>query len=251
MRLKAILACWILLLASLPVHSQEVIAARRRAASGGGGTPGLRQAFTPVFNNGAGATQNFVFGSNPTAADTIAVLIVWSNTATISSFVNASSTAYVNQAWASGSTACNFSGMFAQFYYLKNLAGGANDKTLTVTFSSAPAFVWFMAEEVSNVSTTAPIDKIDCGTAVATTAPASPSLTPTNNNSFLLSMVADVNANNRTYTAGTTPAYTRDGSSGTVSLNEEHFVQTTAAAITGNWTTSAAVNSITSLAVLH
>lgn len=213
--------------------------------------PALVQAFTPVFNNGGGSTQNFVFGSNPTATDTIGVMIVWSNTATISSFVNASSTAYVNQAWATGSTTCDFSGNFARFYYLKNLAGGANDKTLTVTFSSAPSFVWFMAEEVSGVSTTAPIDKLDCGTAVATTSPASPSLTPTSNNSFLLSMVADVNANGRTYTAGTTPAYIRDGSSGSVALNEEHFVQTTAAAVTGNWTTSAAVNSITSLVVLH
>lgn len=214
-------------------------------------TPALVQAFTPVFRNGAGSPQTFVFGSNPGATNTIAVKIVWSNTATISSFVNASSTAYVNQAWATGSTTCDFSGTFARFYYLKNLTGGANDKTLTVTFSSAPSFVWFMAEEVSGVSTTAPVDKLDCGTAVATSAPASPTLTPTNNNSFLLSMVADVNANGRTYTAGTTPAYIRDGSSGSVALNEEHFVQTTAAAVTGNWTTSASVNSITSLVVLH
>jgi len=247
MQLKAILCCLIFFLGSL----QEVVTARRRVVGAPPPTPALVQAFTPVFRNGGGSPQTFVFGSNPTATDTIAVMIVWSNTATISSFVNASSTAYVNQAWASGSTTCNFSGMFAQFYYLKNLAGGANDKTLTVTFSSSPAFVWFMAEEVSNVSTTAPIDKVDCGTQAVTTAPSSPTLTPTNNNSFLLSMVADVNANGRTYTAGTTPAYTRDGSSGSVSQNEEHFVQTTAAAITGNWTTSAAVNSVTSLVVLH
>jgi hypothetical protein len=247
MEIKAIFCCLIFLLGSL----QEVVSARRRAIGPPPPTPALVQAFPPVFRNGGGSPQNFVLTSNPTAPDTIAVMIVWSNTATISSFVNASSTAYVNQAWASGAATCDFGSMFARFYYLKNLAGGVNDKTLTVTFSSAPAFVWFMAEEVSNVSTTAPIDKVDCGTQAVTTAPSSPTLTPTNNNSFLLSMVADVNANPRTYTAGTTPAYIRDGSSGTASLNEEHFVQTTAASITGNWTTSSTVNSITSLVVLH
>lgn len=204
-----------------------------------------------VFNNGAGATQNFVLTSNPTGGNGIFVQVTFSNTVTISSFVNVSSTAYTNQAWASGATNCDFNGVLSRFYYLKNLAGGANDKTLTINFSGSPSFVWFTAEEVSGVSTTAPVDKVDCGTAVNSTTPASPSLTPTNNGSYLLCMIADTNANNRTYTAGTSPAYTRRGLGTATTQNEEDFLQTTAAAVTGNWTTSLGVNSVTSLVVLH
>jgi len=248
MNLTSIILSFALVFGQNPIMGTN----HRKIFSGGAPppTPAFVQKFD-VFNNGAGATQNFVLTSNPTTGNSILVQVTFSNTVTISSFVNVSSTAYTNQAWATGATNCDFNGVLSRFYYLKNLAGGANDKTLTITFSGAPSFVWFTAEEVSGVSTTAPVDKVDCGTAVNSTAPASPTLTPTNNGSYLLCMIADTNANNRTYTAGTTPAYTRRGSSGSTTQNEEDFVQTTAAAITGNWTTSLGVNSVTSLVVLH
>jgi hypothetical protein len=213
-------------------------------------TPGFVQKFD-TFNNGAGSPQSFIFPSNIGVGNTIVFKVTWSTAATISSVVDGNSTAYTNFPWASGATTCDSgTANTTRLYYLPNSSGGANPKTITITWSAAPTFVWFTGEEISGVPTTSPIDNADCIQQAVTSTPTSPSLTPASSGSYLLSFVQDINANGRTYTAGTTPAYTRDGSSGSTTQNEEHFSPSTGVAVTGNWTTSAAVDSVTSLVIL-
>lgn len=221
---------------------------------GKGATPPPTKAFVQkydTFHNGSGASQTFPFPSNIGVGNAIAFMVTFSSGSNITSTLDGNSTAYTNTPWAGGDTICDWSGTKTRFFHLANSVGGANPKTITINFDVAPQFVWFMGEEVSGVSATNPVDKLDCDGEALAMAPSSPPLTPTNNGSYLFSMVADLNANGRTYTAGVTPPYIRDGSSGNTTQNEEHFIQTTATEVTGNWTVNDSINSVTALVVLQ
>jgi hypothetical protein len=90
--------------------------------------------------------------------------------------------------------------------------------------------------EAANVPTVAMVDKADCQFQAAIGAPSSPSVTTTGAD-LLFGASFDANGGSLTWTAGATPAYTFVGANGSWH-GAEYFVQTSGAAVTGNFTTS-------------
>lgn len=209
--------------------------------TGGGGTAPafVREADCHWFG-GSGTSEACAFGANPSAGDAVVVFVGWATPgSTISSVQDAAPTSYSNQAWASGAANCNSAGGDTRVYFLPNSAGGANAKTITVTWSADPGFGTISMFEVSGANASAPVDVADCSITATTTAPASPSVA-TSTVDFLGAFSFDDNGNGRTWTAGTSPAYTFRGTNGSW-FGQESFSQTSSGTVTGNFTTNANV----------
>lgn len=233
MKIRAVLTCCIFFLASLPIYPQEVIRARRRVVGGGGGAKAFVQGkqCRPTTN-----PFNCAFTSNVGSGNSVTVYVGWQYGAgiTISTVADGDSNSYSNTAWATGASNCHAGNGDVRVYTRFNITNAdAGTKTITVGFSSSPSFTTVITIIENNGGATA-VDKADCQSTIGTTAPASPSVTTTSMD-FVSSFSFDVNENNRTWTAGTSPAYT-GFDIGTTLAYQEYVNSIAAGAMTGNFT---------------
>jgi len=189
--------------------------------------------------------------TNPVGVgDSVTAFASWitGGTITISSVVDGDSNSYGNTAWVSGATACVSNGSDTRLYSRFNITqNDAGTETITVTFSSAPSFSVAVSMVESNGASA--IDQADCAPQIGVTAPTSPSVT-TSVPAFLHAYGFNTNEDSRTWTAGTTPAYTLRGPNGDLN-SQETFSQTSAGSVTGNFTVNTSDNFSTAIVALR
>jgi hypothetical protein len=220
------------------------------------GPGGRSQVLAPSYVQSAscqpsGAVSVTCAFTNPIAVGDAGVVLgswVTGGTITISSVVDGDSNSYSNTAWASGAGNCVSNGSDTRLYTKFNITqNDAGTETITVTFSSAPSFS--VAVSMIELNGASAIDQADCQGQIGTTTPTSPSVTTTTAD-FLYGYSFDTNEDSRTWTAGTVPAYTLRGPNGDLN-SQETFSQTSAGAVTGNFTVNTSDNFSTAIVALH
>jgi hypothetical protein len=193
-----------------------------------------------------------VFGANIGVGDAGVVFVGWAvgSGVTISSVSDADGNSYTGQVWASGATSCASNGANVLAFVKPNIVNGdSGTKTITIVFSSAPSFsVAISMVEANGANATSPVDVLDCGPQVSVTTPASPSVTTTVPD-FLYAFSLNSNEDSRMWSPGTVPAYTGRGTNGTLNY-QETFSQTSAGAVTGNFTVNTSDNFSTAIVAL-
>lgn len=201
------------------------------------GAAGFVQQVDSHWFGASGVSESVVFPSNIGAGHLISCAVTWvTTTSTISTFRDGNSTNY-----AAGDTFTDGTAGTMSLFSLANSSGGANPKTVTVTWGVDPGAGSLTCQEISGVAISSPID-VHAIVATAQVSPGtganavtSPSVTPGQNGEYIYAATFDSSTNAITFTAGTTVAYTGTGTNGSW-FYSEYFVQSTAAALAGTFT---------------
>lgn len=180
---------------------------------------------------GSVTSSTLAFGSNNTAGNFIAVCIRIGTEPSITITVSDSnSNTYASALQFNDTTGINT----VAIVYAANIAGGAN--TITVSYAGGSATLRFSIAEYSGVVTSSPVDVTGSNQGTGT-ALDSGSVTTTTNGDLIIGVM--VNANGRTWTAGT--GYTSEEqvpTGATSKLMFEDKIQSTSGAVSASATIS-------------